>query len=90
LQLGKFEVEIRGRGERRAQRKDHFMDLKNMFNVCIACTSNKKAKEMHQFFASNASGKKKQKKLKFYIIVQCQLKKYCTKSMNHKDSIFNF
>jgi len=30
-----------------------------MFNVSIACTSNKKAKEMHQFFASNASGEKK-------------------------------
>jgi hypothetical protein len=90
LQLGKFEVEIRGRGERRVQRKGHFMDFKNMFNVCIACTSNKKAKEMHQFFASNASGKKKYKKLKFYIIVQCQFKKYRTKSMNHKDSISNF
>jgi hypothetical protein len=32
-----------------------------MFNVFIACTSNKKPKEMHQFFAQNASGKKKKK-----------------------------
>jgi hypothetical protein len=59
LQIARFEVEIKGKGERRAQRKGHFMDFFNMFNVCIACTSNKKAKEMHQFFCLKCKWEKK-------------------------------
>jgi hypothetical protein len=41
-------------------------------------------------FCPKCKRKNKAQEIEFYIIVQYQLQKYCTKSMNHKDSISNF